>query len=289
MKRLLLLLFLAPVVLRAQVITTVAGTGHLGYSGNGGPATAADMFPVAITFDKYGNMYLADGNSIREVSTSGIITVIAGNGTAGESGDGGPATAALINYPSGLVLDSLGNIFFTEIFNSRIREIHFEDGLGIINTVVGNGTSFFSGDGGPASVAMLTNPIGITFDHFGNMFFADGDRVRKVNTSGIISTVVGNGFIGYSGDNGPATAATMDGPHGIRFDLSNNLYLADEGNNVIRKVTPRGIITTVAGNGLPAYAGDGGQATDAELKSPWDVVVDAYGEPVVRLENYCIF
>jgi hypothetical protein len=227
MKKTCLLLFMIIVccVCNAQIINTVIGNGVSGNSGDGGSAATAEIFPVDIAIDKVGNVYIATTSSIREVSASGIITTIAGGGLAGESGDGGPASAALIDYPQSIALDTNGDIYFSEIMNNRIRKIYFDGGIRMINTIAGNGTAFYSGDGGPASAAMIINPTGIACDKLGNCYFGDGNsRIRKISSDGIITTIVGNGNNGYSGDNGPATDAMINQAQGIAVDHIGNIF-----------------------------------------------------------------
>jgi len=261
------------------IITTMAGNGTYGYSGDGGPATSASLWlPPDVAVDASGNLYIADSDSqrIRKVDTSGIITTVAGNGTRGYGGDGGPATNASLRYPEGVALDANGNLYIADTRNERIRKV---DTWGIITTVAGNGTRGCSGDGGPATNASLRWPWGVALDANGNLYIADMDnhRIRKVDTSGIITTVAGNGTYGYSGDGGPATNTSLWGPYGVAVDASGNLYIADQGNYRIRKVDTWGIITTVAGNGTYGYSGDGGPATNASLWLPSDVAVDTSG------------
>lgn len=221
------------------IISTVAGAGGVsGYSGDGGPATAAKFnHPRDVKFDAAGNMYICDwsNNAIRKISTSGIVTTIAGTGVAGYSGDGGTATAAQMNLPYRVAFDAVGNLFFIDGDNHCVRKINTS---GIISTVVGNGTSGFSGDGGIATAALLNIPTALTFDAAGNMYIADrgNGRIRKVNTSGIISTVVGTGAPFETGDGGPATAATINRPFDVMFDPSNNMYIADINGHTVRKV-----------------------------------------------------
>lgn len=261
-------------------IFTFAGTGTFGYSGDGGPDTAAQLAaPFGVTVDASGNVYIADSQNerIRKVNTNGIISTIAGNGKAGFSGDGGPATAAEFEFPQGIAVDASGNVYISDYDNQRIRKVNVS---GIISTIVGNGTAGYSGDGGTASSAEINNPYGLAIDGSGNLYIADGGngRIRKVNTSGIISTVAGNGTGGYSGDGGQATIAAIGSVQGVAVDGSGNIYIADFGDNVIRKVNASGIISTVAGNGgLGGYSGDGELATAAELNNPSDVVVDGSG------------
>jgi prepilin-type N-terminal cleavage/methylation domain-containing protein len=260
------------------IITTVAGNGTEGYSGDGGPATSAELNnPTKSAVDSSGNLYIADyGNQrVRMVTAStGIITTVAGNGTAGYSGDGGAATSAELWGPYGVAVDSSGNLYIVEIWNFRIRKVTAS--TGIITTVAGNGTSGYSGDNGAATSAELWTPYGVAVDSSGNLYIADygNNRIRKVTAStGIITTIAGNGTAGYSGDGGPATSAKLHSPTGSAVDSSGNLYISEYGNNRIRKVTASGTICTVAGNGTSGYSGDNGAATSAELHTPSDIAV----------------
>lgn len=214
----------------------------------------------------------------------GIITVVAGNGSIGFSGDGGPATSATLGLPNGLEADSAGNFYIVDALNNRIRKV---DTSGIIRTVAGNGLPLFSGDGGPATSAgfsIVGTAIhqGVVVDHAGNIYLTDsGDnRIRKVDSAGNISTFAGAGSLGasgFSGDGGPAVDAKLSVPSGVALDSAGNLYIADTGNGRIRKVDKNGIITTVAGRGQGSLLGDGGPATDAQLANPSDVAVDMAG------------
>jgi trimeric autotransporter adhesin len=260
-------------------INLTAGVGSSGYSGDGGPATAAQLdSPWGVAVDSAGNLYIADqdNNRIRKVTTVGIISTVAGNGTSGYSGDRGPATAAKLSGPTGVAVDSAGNLYIADINNNRIRKVTT---AGIISTVAGNGTRGYSGDGGPATAAKINNPTGVAVDSAGNLYIVDSqnDRIRKVTTSGIISTAAGNGIRGYSGDGGQATAAQLSNPQGVAVDSGGNLYIAFLGNSRIRKVTAAGIISAVAGNGTGGYGGDGGVATAAQLRGPTGVAVDSAG------------
>jgi RHS repeat-associated protein len=263
----------------AHIIETVAGNGTWGYSGDGGPAAQAKLSnPFAVAVDTAGNIYIADlfNHCIRKVDTSGIITTVAGDGTWGYSGDGGPAAQAKLRWLYGVVVDAAGNIYIADTGNYCIRKV---DTNGIITTVAGDGTQSYSGDGGPATQAKLYNPHGVAVDTAGNIYIADPGNhcIRKVDTSGTITTVAGDGTQGYSGDGGPAAQAKLYNPLGVAVDASGNIYIADMLNHCIRKVDTSGIITTVAGDGTQSYSGDGGPAAQAKLDFPCGVAVDASG------------
>jgi trimeric autotransporter adhesin len=261
----------------------VAGTGSYGYSGDGGLATSADFSsPDDIAIDASGNIYIADAanNRIRLVTKStGIISTVAGTGSSGYSGDGGIATSAALNYPRGVTIDASGNIYIADTYNHRIRMV--TKSTGIISTVAGNGSYGYSGDGGLATSALLYNPRGVAIDASGNIYIADtfNHRIRMVMLStGIISTVAGTGSYGYSGDGGIATSAKLYYPYGVAMDASGNIYIADTFNHRIRMVTKStGIISTVAGTGSYGYSGDGGIATSAKLTHPQGFAIDASG------------
>ena len=263
------------------LITTIAGTGTPGFNGDGVGATLAQLnTPRGLAIDTSGNIYIADDNNqrIRKINTSGIISTIAGNGSSGFSGDGGPATNAGFLYPECIAIDNNGNIYITDAWNQRVRKINAS---GVISTFAGSGpggfgTGGFSGDGGAASSAQLLYPTGVNVDNSGNVYISDNNnnRIRMVNSSGIISTIAGNGSAGYSGDGGSATAARLYNPSGITFDRSGNMYIADNFNHRIRKVDASGIITTIAGTGTASYTGDGGAATLATLTYPACVTFD---------------
>jgi RHS repeat-associated protein len=202
-----------------------------------------------------------------------VINTIAGNGTAGYSGNGGPATTAKLNITNGVAVDATGNIYIADSNNNRIRKV---DTNGIITTVAGDGGYYYDGDGGGAIYHSINSPGQIAVDAAGNIYIAEYNRIRKVDTNGIITTVAGNGSYRYSGDGGPATAAGIH-TEGVAVDAAGNLYISDNYNNRIRKVDTNGIITTVAGNGVDGYGGDGGLATAAKLRRPTGVAVDAAG------------
>ena len=314
------------------IITTIAGNGTAGFTGDGGPATAASLHsPWGISSDAKGNLYIADylNERVRQVNTAGIINTVAGNGTAGFSGDGGPAIAASLNFPFGSFTDTSGNLYIADFYNLRIRKV---DTSGTINTFAGNGTFGCTGDGGPATSATIgypgggfllsgnallintsgcgkvravdlgtnlistyagsvsgfngdgnnflttefSGPRGLTTDSLGNAILVDhyNDRIRILDTSSQTVTTIAGGYIG---DGGPGTAASLNLPVGIAFDHADNLYIVDDDNNRIRKLSPGGTISTFAGTGISGYTGDGGPATSATLYVPQAVTTDHSG------------
>jgi hypothetical protein len=258
-------------------ITTVAGNGTPGFSGDGGPATQAALnSPQAVAVDASGNVYIADGVRIRKVAPTGTITTVAGNGTAGFSGDGGPATSAPLAWPQGVAVDTSGNLYIADTENHRIRKVA---PTGTITTVAGNGTPGFSGDGGPATQANLDRPYGLAVDGAGNLAIADSgnNRIRSVTSAGVITTVAGNGTAGFSGDGGPATEAALYSPGSVAVDSSGNIAIGDWVNNRVRVMSPSGTISTLAGNGIRGFSGDGGPAVDAAIGVPRGLAVDAAG------------
>jgi hypothetical protein len=308
-------------------IYTIAGNGTGGFSGDGGPATAAELLqPQAVAVDGTGNVLLADtgNNRIRVVAagtgtfygkamTAGDIYTIAGNGSHGFSGDGGPATAAELNGPFGMAVDGAGNVLLADTGNNRIRVVAASTGTfygkamtaGDIYTIAGTGTEGFGGDGGPATAAKLALPFGVTVDGAGNVVIADwfNNRIRVVAastgtfygqamTAGDIYTIAGTGTKGFSGDGGPATAAKLYAPRGSALDGAGNLVFADNGNNRVRVVAAStgtfygqamtaGDIYTVAGNGTAGLTGDGGPATAAALAGPESIAVDSGGNLLI--------
>ena len=265
----------------SAVISTIAGNGVFGFSGEGGPATAAEVGnPTGIAVNTNGDVYFSDtGNELvwKVAAGTGIISIVAGNGTRGNSGNGGPATSAELSNPVAIALDSAGNLYIADANNYEIRMV--SAATGTITTIAGNGTYGYSGDNGPATAAEMTNPYGLACDTAGNLYIADSNNevIRKVNLStGIISTFAGNGSYPYSGDGGQALAAGIPYPEALAVDGAGNLYIFD-GSSRLRKVTvSTGIITTVAGNGDSGYSGDGGVATSAEI-SPEGIAIDHAG------------
>ncbi len=245
--------------------------------GDGKRATSVVLTLVdGVAVDPAGNIYLShrSKNRIRKISPDGIITTVAGNGTAGYSGDGGPALKATLNFPAGLTLDSENNLYIADRNNHRIRKVTPD---GIITTVAGTGVPGFGGDEGPALLAPLHLPSDVAMGPKGGLYISDrsNNRIRKVNQDGIITTVAGLGIAGFGGDFGRAVDALLKYPFGISLDRHGNLYIADRGNNRVRKVDANGIITTFAGDSMHSFGGDYGPATYSSLAYPTDVVVDA--------------
>jgi sugar lactone lactonase YvrE len=249
--------------------------------------------PTDVKMDRGGNLYFCDWSAriFRLDAWTGVVTVVAGTGTAGDSGDGGPAVDATLGGPGALALDAAGNIYFSDPNNHRVRKI--TKATGIIDTVAGNGTVFDGGDGGPAVEAGIPDPSGIAVDRHGNLYIADGGaRVRLVTAStGIITTYAGTWNSGHAGDGGAADEAQIDQPSDVALDVRGNLYIAARGEHRIRKVTAAtGIITTIAGNSTGVdsgifgiivfqggFSGDGGPATSALLNDPEEIALDAEG------------
>ena len=256
---------------QTYTITTIAGDGTATF-GPDGPALASALNPSGIAVDAAGNVYISDDNRVRKIS-GGVITTVAGNGSYGFSGDGGPATNAQLLNPHGLAVDSAGNLYIADTLNLRIRKVS----RGVITTIAGDGTYGEGGDGGPAISAQLNMPYGVAVDAAGNVYIADesNNRIRKVSNRAI-TTIAGNGTYGYSGDGGPATAAQLNWPRAVAVDSAGNIYIADTESNRIRKVSA-GVITTVAGNGTRDFDKDKVPATSAPLNWPQSVAVDAAG------------
>ncbi len=262
----------------AGIISTVAGDGSGGFGGDGASATSALLsFPIGLALDSVGNVYISeyDNNRVRKVTPFGLITTVAGTGSPGFSGDDGPAISTKLFKPYGLAVDSSGNLFIADSYNQRIRKV---TAAGVVSTFAGNGLNAFAGDGGPATKGQFY-PFGIALNSAGNLFIADwsNNRIRRVTPADIISTVAGSATQGFFGDGGPANVARLSGPYDVAVDSGGNLYIADYGNNRIRKVTPAGVISTVAGNGTAGWSGDGGQAINASLSSPAGIAVDGQG------------
>ena len=274
-----------------QTITTVVGTGGNCYPstatcGDGGPATAAQVWPIGVALDTSGNLFIADSANtrIRRVdAATETITTAAGGGTGG---DGGLASNSILVGPYGVAVDSSGNLLISEdssliLDNTNCRVRRVDAATQIITTLAGNGSHGFSGDGGLATSAQLNTPWGLSVDSSENLFIADSDnnRIRRRDAvTQVITTVAGNDTQGFSGDGGPATSAELHLPTGVALDSSENLFIADWGNNRIRRVDAvTQVISTVAGNGSQGFSGDGGLATSAQLTRPIAVAVDSLG------------
>ncbi len=264
-----------------NTITTIAGNGSGGFSGDGGLATQAQLGFLfsGVALDSNGNLFIMDTDNvrIRRVDSSGIISTFAGSGEANFSGDGGLATACGMAFPRNIAIDQKGNVFIADLFNNRVRRIDAQ--TAIITTVAGNGSKGFRGDGGSALMASLNEPFNVALDLAGNLFIADSgnSRVRRVDVhTGIITTVAGNGQVTFSGDGGLATKASLADIIGLAVDSNGNLFITT--NNRIRKVDAvTNIITTIAGNGEEAFIGDGGQATNASFFAPGGIAIDSLG------------
>ena len=306
-------------------ITTIAGTGERGFSGDGGPASQAQLSaPFDVAADRAGNVYIADNTNhrIRKVDAAGTITTFAGTGETCCSPNEGPAVEASLGYPRGVAVDGAGNVYISaggrgigkvdstgtittiagtarfhypagiavdvagnlyiaDSGNHRIRKV---DVTGTITTIAGR---TFSGDGGPASQAQLSEPEGVAADSAGNVYISDGNnhRIRKVDFAGTITTIAGTGEYGFSGDGGPASQAQLASPGGVAVDLAGNVYIADQYNNRVRRVDFAGTITTVAGTGESGFSGDGGPASQARFRQPFDVAVDGLGNLYIADRN----
>ena len=258
----------------AQIITPIGGNGIRGYSGDGGSATSASLnLPSDVAIDASMNIYIADRDNhrIRKIDATGKMSTYAGNGTAGYSGDGGTATSAKLNIPTGIGLDAAGNLYIADSYNNAVRKVSKS---GIITTIAGNGTAGFSGDGAMATAAQLNAPQDVAVDASGNIYITDwfNRRIRKVNSSGIITTILGDGSYSITGDGGPATSATSEGPGSICIDKLGNIYFNEfSPSSVIRKISSTGIVNMFAGGGTGP---DGGAAIGANIIQPRGVAVD---------------
>ena len=257
------------------VITRVAGTGVAGNTGDGGPATQAQLNgPFGVRVLPGGGFLVADtGNDVvRQVSPEGVITRVAGTGVAGDTGDGGPATQAQLNTPVGIAVLPGGGFLFTDQGNNVVRQVSRE---GVITRVAGTGVAGNAGDGGPATEARLNGPGAMTVLPGGGFLFSDlgNNVVRQVSREGVITRVAGTGVAGDAGDGGPATRAELNTPSGVAVLPGGGFLVADNGNNVVRQVSPEGVITRVAGTGVAGDTGDGGPATESRLNGPGGVGV----------------
>ncbi len=259
-------------------IETIAGTGAYPYFAFGCPSGLAAQTPLnvaSVTLDPTGNLVIGDLGSacIERLSADGSLSVVAGSGRFGYSGDGGDAKAALLSAPIALTFDRHGNLYFSDLDNNRIRKV---DVNGVISTVAGSGSTDYVGDGGFATQAGLDTPYGVTVDGSDNLYIADTMHsvIRKVDVNGFISTFAGNGTFGYSGDGGAAPGAQLNSPHGLRIAPDGDLFIADSGNSVVRRIDAAGVITTVAGNGQLGISLDGVPATSVPMYSPLAIAFD---------------
>ena len=263
-------------------ISTFAGKGNYGFSGDGGQAVEAALnFPKAIVFGPDGSAYIVDNgnNRIRRVDKNGIITTVVGTGERGYGGDGGPAAQAKLNWPAGIAIAPDGTLYIADTANHRIRRVGPD---GSIYTIAGTGTSGFFGDGGPAIEAKLVQPVGLALGPDGSLYLADSGnrRVRRVSTSGIITTVAGGGpFLTGEGDGGPATEAFIADPLGVALGADGSLFISDSTLRRIRRVSPDGVISTYAGTGTGqvGFSGDNGPATGAKFQLPSGIAIGPDG------------
>ena len=276
--------------LKTHVVTTIAGTGKKGYSGDGGPAVAATFNePYAVVVDPKGNLYVVDrlNAAIRKIDADGIVTTVAGNGTKGSSGDGGPGIKAQLVEPNDCFLDGKGGLLIADVGDGRIRRLDLDSG--VITTFAGIGRlkNKDRGDGGPANKAVITGARAVCVDAAGNVYVCEreGNSIRKIDSAGVITTIAGTGKSGDTGDGGDAKMATFKGPKGIRADAAGNLYVVDTENHAIRRIDAKtNVITTVAG-GRKGTGGDGGPATGAGLDRPHGCVVDSAGTLYIADSN----
>jgi uncharacterized protein (TIGR03437 family) len=263
------------------VLTLIAGTSRVGFTGDGGPASSAQLNnPQGVAVDASGAVYIADSanNRVRVVSPAGIITTFAGDGTVGYA-DADAATDGQLHTPTGLAIDKSGNLYIADSGNSVVRQVST---TGAITTVAGSSAVGYFGDGGPATSAYLVGPLDVAVDGSGDLFIADTGNavIRKVTPDGNINTVAGSNIVGFSGDGGKATSAELNQPRGVAVDSSGNIYIAEYGDSRIRNVS-NGTISTIAGTGVIGFSGDGSQSAKAQLASPWSVCVDSGGNVYV--------
>ncbi len=276
-----LFLFTSLCPAQTYTISGYAGNNTAGFSGDAGAATSAQLnFPFGVAVDTAGNLYIADqlNNRIRKVTTSGTISTVAGNGTAGYTGDGAAATSAELTSPTGIAIDKAGNLYIADSGNNVIRKV---TSAGTISTIAGSFTlgAGYAGDGAAATSAQLNSPSQLAVDSAGNLYIADtyNNIIRKLTTDGNINTIIGNNAAvsGSIGDGGAGVNARLNNPTGVAVDSLGNVYVADTNNNRVRKLTTDGIINTVAGTSVGGFAGDGGIATSAKLTEPKGIALDS--------------
>lgn len=262
------------------VMATIAGTGA---AMPGGEATSALttplMTPTGVAIDQFGNLLIVEtgAHRVRQVAADGLIRTIVGTGTAGLGPDLLPPTQTQLRAPQGICLDLFGNLYVADTDNHRVLLVPSQ---GLVTTVAGNGGQGMAGDGGPAPLAELNQPVACALDFAGNLYIADtyNHRIRKVDTTGVITTVAGNGTAAESGDEGPAQAASLNTPRGVAVDDNGNIYISDTGNNCIRQVTPDGLIHLIGGAATAGFSGDGGPALSAWLNAPGGILLDGSGD-----------
>jgi sugar lactone lactonase YvrE len=278
----------------AGMITTYAGTGEPGYTGDGGPAVRARLSePFMCAFDSRGNLYVAEATNhcVRRIDhQSGVITTVAGSGAAGYTGDGGPATQATMNQPYSLQIDGADHLYIVDRLNAVIRKV--DSTTGVMTTIAGTGEPGSGGDGGPGMAAQLREPNDCCLDGHGGLLIADvqDQRVRRLDlATGIITTVAGNGDKARAGDGRSATEASLFGARAVCVDGHGTMYICEREGNGIRKVDRAGIISTFAGTGEHGYSGDGGLARSATWGAPKALRCDQHGNVlVVDTENHAI-
>jgi uncharacterized protein (TIGR03437 family) len=272
-------------------INSIAGNRTNGFGGDGGPASASVLnMSTGIAVDSSGNLYIADSGNMRirkipsAASVGPSISTVAGNGVYSYSGDGGQANKAQMNLPHGVAVGADGSVYVSDSANNVVRKVAVN---GTISTIAGNGSAGFGGDGGNGPAAQLSAPEGVAVDKLGNVYIADSanNRVRKVASTGAIATFAGTGTAGSTGDGGAAASALLNAPFGLALDAAGNLYVTEFGGNRVRKISASGTISTVAGNGVAGYAGDGSQSANAELSGPKAVAVDAAGNMYIADTN----